>query len=70
MHGLFVFNYSALASCGLSASAISGMKNAVPKLVAGVADQLFLDDREQILKSFFAYDEVEFTGVWPLKTQE
>ncbi|WP_028530881.1 FAD/NAD(P)-binding protein [Paenibacillus sp. HW567] len=70
VHGLFVFNYSALASCGLSASAISGMRNAVPKLVAGVADQLFLDDRQQTLKDFFDYDEVEFTGVWPLKTQE
>ncbi|MGN7760760.1 FAD/NAD(P)-binding protein [Paenibacillus sp. 22594] len=68
VHGLFVFNYSALASCGLSASAISGMKNAVPKLVAGVADQLFTDDREEILSAFFAYDEAEFTGVWPLKT--
>ncbi|MEC0167529.1 FAD/NAD(P)-binding protein [Paenibacillus graminis] len=68
VHGLFVFNYSALASCGLSASAISGMKNAVPKLVAGVADQLFTDNREAILNAFFAYDEVEFTGVWPLKT--
>ncbi|WP_379154223.1 NAD(P)-binding domain-containing protein [Paenibacillus sp. sgz5001063] len=68
VHGLFVFNYSALASCGLSASAISGMKNAVPKLVAGVADQLFTDDREEILSAFFAYNEVEFTGVWPLRT--
>ncbi|WP_151736204.1 FAD/NAD(P)-binding protein ['Paenibacillus yunnanensis' Narsing Rao et al. 2020] len=65
LHGLFVFNYSALASCGLSASAISGMRNAIPKLVAGVADQLFTDDREAILQSFFAYQEVEFTGSWP-----
>ncbi|MDT3427033.1 cation diffusion facilitator CzcD-associated flavoprotein CzcO [Paenibacillus forsythiae] len=64
LHGLFVFNYSALASCGLSASAISGTKNAVPKLVSGVADQLFLDDRDGILKSFFDYDEAEFVGQW------
>lgn len=67
LHGLFVFNYSALASCGLSASAISGMRNAIPKLVTGVADQLFQDDRENILNDFFAYDEVEFTGEWPVK---
>jgi FAD-dependent urate hydroxylase len=65
LHGLFVFNYSALASCGLSASAISGMKNAIPKLVAGVADQLFLDNREEILNNFFSYNEHEFTGKWP-----
>ncbi|WP_438496544.1 FAD/NAD(P)-binding protein [Paenibacillus sp. IHBB 3054] len=62
LHGLFVFNYSALASCGLSASAISGIRNAIPKLVAGVADQLFRDDRERILQSFYSYNEIEFTG--------
>ncbi|MFB5269674.1 NAD(P)-binding domain-containing protein [Paenibacillus enshidis] len=65
LHGLFSFNYSALISCGLSASALSGMKYAIPKLVSAVADQLFLDDREEILDSFFAYDEQEFTGEWP-----
>ncbi len=62
LHGLFVFNYSALASCGLSASAISGLRNAIPKLVGGVADQLFQDDREQILQAYYDYDEIEFTG--------
>ncbi len=62
LHGLFVFNYSALASCGLSASAISGTKNAVPKLVSAVADQLFLDDKEEILNNFIAYNEAEFTS--------
>ncbi|WP_340026800.1 NAD(P)/FAD-dependent oxidoreductase [Paenibacillus sp. FSL K6-1096] len=62
LHGLFVFNYSALASCGLSASAISGLRNAIPRLVAGVADQLFQDDREQILQAYYDYDEIEFTG--------
>lgn len=64
LRGLFVFNYSALASCGLSASAISGTRNAVPKLVSAVADQLFLDDREQILEQFFKYNEQEFTASW------
>ena len=67
LHGLFIFNYSALASCGLSASAISGMKNAIPKLVTAVADQLFNDDREEILNHFFTYDEAEFVGEWPKK---
>lgn len=64
LHGLFVFNYSALASCGLSASAISGTKSAVPKLVSAIADQLFLDDREVILQQFFDYEEQEFTASW------
>ncbi|OMF98982.1 NAD(P)/FAD-dependent oxidoreductase [Paenibacillus sp. FSL R7-0337] len=62
LHGLFVFNYSALASCGLSASAISGLRNAIPRLVSGVADQLFQDDRQQILQAYYDYNEIEFTG--------
>ncbi|WP_209123499.1 NAD(P)-binding domain-containing protein [Alkalihalobacillus sp. BA299] len=67
LHGLFAFNYSALISCGISASALSGMRFSIPKLVSAVADQLFLDDREDILQSFFNYDEVEFVGEWSKK---
>ncbi|MFC0561202.1 NAD(P)-binding domain-containing protein [Halalkalibacter alkalisediminis] len=69
LHGLFAFNYSALISCGISASALSGMRVGVPKLVTAVADQLFLDDRDEILSNFFSYDEVEFIGEW-LGTRE
>jgi cation diffusion facilitator CzcD-associated flavoprotein CzcO len=65
LHGLFAFNYSALISLGLSASALSGLKHALPRLVAGVADQLFLDDRDTILAEYHAYDEVEFVSEWP-----
>lgn len=64
VHGLFAFNYSALISCGITASALSGMKYGIPKLVSAVADQLFHDDQEDILKNFFAYNEIEFTGEW------
>ena len=60
LHGLFVFNYSALVSLGLSAAALSGMKFAAPKLVAGITSQLFTDDQEQILGDFLAYAEEEF----------
>lgn len=67
LHGLFSFNYAALISCGLSASALSGMRFAIPKIVKGVADQLFLDDRSEILQDFYDYHEVEFTGQWPRK---
>jgi hypothetical protein len=35
LSGIFAFNYSALASLGLSASALSGMKYALPKLIRG-----------------------------------
>ncbi len=65
LHGLFAFNYSGLISLGLSASALSGLRHALPRLVAGVADQLFLDDREAMIAAYLAYDEVEFVGSWP-----
>lgn len=65
LHGLFAFNYSALASIGLSASALSGLKHALPRLAKGVADQLFLDDADRLLDAFIAYAEPEFVGEWP-----
>lgn len=67
LHGLFNFNYAALASLGLSASALSGMKFASPKLVYGVVSQLFVDDAPEILADYKAYAEEEFAGVWPVK---
>ena len=65
LYGLFALNYSALASLGLSASALSGMKYALPRLVAGVARQLFLDDRDIIMRDYFAYCDEEFVESWP-----
>ena len=38
--GIFAYNYSALASLGLSASALSGSKYALPKVVAGITRQV------------------------------
>jgi cation diffusion facilitator CzcD-associated flavoprotein CzcO len=60
LHGLFVFNYSALVSLGLSAAALSGLKFAAPKLAAGITRQLFTDDSKEILSDFMAYSEEEF----------
>jgi hypothetical protein len=65
LYGLFAFNYSALASLGLSAAALSGMKFALPKLVNAVTRQLFMDARHSILEGFFTFEEPEFVGVWP-----
>lgn len=67
VRGIYAFNYSALISCGLSASALSGLKYALPKLTAGIADDLFRDDRAALLDAYYAYDEPEFTSEW---TQE
>ncbi len=63
--GIYPFNYSALINFGVSASALSGLKQALPKLVKGVADALFLDDRAAMLGAYFAYAEPEFLGTWP-----
>jgi cation diffusion facilitator CzcD-associated flavoprotein CzcO len=65
LHGLFAFNYSGLISLGLSASALSGLRQALPRLVAGVADQLFLDDKDAMMADYLAYAEPEFIGRWP-----
>jgi cation diffusion facilitator CzcD-associated flavoprotein CzcO len=65
VYGLFAFNYSALLSLGLSASALSGLQQALPKLASGIADQLFLDDKAENLAAFIGYDDHEFLGVWP-----
>ncbi|MCI4592584.1 FAD/NAD(P)-binding protein [Sphingobium sp. BYY-5] len=70
LHGLFAFNYSALISLGLSASALSGLRTALPRLVKGITDQLFLDDRTALVADLIAYDEAEFVGEWPKSTEE
>lgn len=62
LYGLFAFNYSALISNGISASALSGLRFAVPKLVKGIVDELFKDDQKTILQEFFDYDQVEFVA--------
>ncbi|HQU02043.1 MAG TPA: monooxygenase, partial [Acetobacteraceae bacterium] len=62
LHGLFAFNYSALASLGLSASALSGMKFALPRLINGVARQLFTDDQDAIMAGYYDYADEEFLG--------
>ncbi len=65
LHGLFAFNYAALVSLGLSASALSGLRTALPRVVKGITDQLFLDDREALVADLLAYDEAEFVCEWP-----
>lgn len=67
LNGIFAFNYSALISCGISASALSGLRFSIPKLVAAVSEQLFTDNRQDILTNYFAYNEVEFSEEWPRK---
>ncbi|KKI90443.1 monooxygenase [Bacillus sp. SA1-12] len=60
LYGLFTYNYSALISCGIVASALSGMKFGIPRLVTSVSEQLFHDARKEILDQYFTYKEPEF----------
>ena len=62
LQGLYAFNYSALISCGVSASALSGIRFAIPKLITAIADELFQNDKERILQEYFSYDVIEFIG--------
>jgi len=63
LRGIFAFNYGALISNGITASAPSGMKYGIPRIVSAIADELFLDERETILDRYYAYDEPEFVGM-------
>lgn len=62
LYGLYAFNYSALISLGLSASALSGLGIAIRFLVDEVASALFLDKADQIVDGLLNYDEIEFVG--------
>ncbi|MBU8899453.1 NAD(P)/FAD-dependent oxidoreductase [Corallococcus sp. M34] len=61
-HVAAVFNYTfgCLLSLGLGGASISGMKYSLPRLVAGVTRQLYLDDRDVFFRSLECYAEREF----------
>ena len=62
MDGLYLFNYGALMSLGLSAAALTGLGYAIPRLARGIADRLFTDHEEAWLADYAAFDEKEFLG--------
>ena len=57
---LYNFSFGALLSQGFSGASISGMKYAIPRLVAGVTRSLFLEDSSEHYASLCAFDEKEF----------
>jgi cation diffusion facilitator CzcD-associated flavoprotein CzcO len=62
---MFNFTYSAFVSMGLSGSAISGFKYALPRLVDGITRSLFLEDAETMFEQFRSYGEPEMVGAVP-----
>jgi len=55
-----VFTFGATASFGPSGASINAMKFAVPRLVAGLTRDLFLEDANAFLAGLKAYDTPEF----------
>lgn len=60
------FTYGAMVSMGLSGSAISGLKYAVPRLVHGITRSLFVEDAATQYESFSSYAVPEMVGPVPL----
>jgi cation diffusion facilitator CzcD-associated flavoprotein CzcO len=60
------FTYGAMVSMGLSGSAISGLKYAVPRLVHGITRSLFVEDAAMQYESFSSYAVPELVGRVPL----
>jgi hypothetical protein len=56
---VYAFNFSAMASMGPVSTGISGQRYAVPRLVRGVAESLFLEQADALLPSLFAFSEPE-----------
>ena len=51
------FNTGAIASLGPVCNGITGLKHGVPRLVAGVARALFVEDADRHLADLMGYDE-------------
>lgn len=60
LSSVFAFNYGALLSHGFGAAGLTGFRYTVPRLVAGITRQLYLEDREYHLAELTAFDEREF----------
>ncbi|WP_426754360.1 SidA/IucD/PvdA family monooxygenase [Myxococcus sp. Y35] len=60
LQGIFNFTFGCLLSLGFGGASISGMKYGLPRLVAGVTRQLYLDDRDAFFESLSSFDEKEF----------
>ena len=57
---LYNYTFGCLLSLGFGGASISGMKYSNPRLVGGITRSLFVEDREQHLKSLYEFAEQEF----------
>jgi cation diffusion facilitator CzcD-associated flavoprotein CzcO len=59
---MYDFTFGALPSMGLSGASISGLGFAVPRLVQGITQSFYVEQRQEFLEALLAYDEAELTA--------
>ena len=57
---VYNFTFGGLVSLGFGGASISGMKYAVPRLVAGITSSLFVEDKERHFEALRTFDHKEF----------
>lgn len=60
LSSIFNFTFGAVLSHGFSGASISGMKFSIPRLIAGITKQLYIDDLDRHFDSLVRYDIREF----------
>ena len=60
LSSIFNFTFGGLLSVGFGGASISGMKYSVPKLVAGITKQLYMDDADKHYELLEKFDLREF----------
>jgi cation diffusion facilitator CzcD-associated flavoprotein CzcO len=61
LHHIHCFTLGTLPSLGMTGSSVTTMRYGVPRLVAGVTRQLFLDDVEHHYRQIMEHDEIDLT---------
>lgn len=56
---IYAFNFSAMASTGPVSTVIGGQRYAVPRIVRGLTETLFLEQADALLPSLQAFSQSE-----------
>ena len=56
---IYAFNFSAVASMGPVSTGISGHRYAIPRLVRGITESLFLEQADTLLPDLHGFAEPE-----------
>lgn len=60
LNSIFNFTFAGLPSLGFGGASISGMKYSIPRLVAGITKQFYVEDAEQYLSSLKEFNLKEY----------